>query len=159
TAIWRRWDSTPRRLSAIISNSSFSALIRCPSLMISFSVRSTSDIVPSYPRLKKAVYEPPARAVIVVTGERSTCAQRRPLCFLRERSEAEGDDADCEVSFPLVGAIRSPPPNCPCAGGLPGSSPYLFGWRRKRSAPQVANALRRRAANKRSPIRTCPRLR
>src|SRR5262252_8122803 len=79
--------------------------------------------------------------------------------FLRERGEAERDDAEREANFPPIGGLRSPPPNRPCAGELPGSSPHLFGWRRKRSALQVANTIRRRAANRRSPIHTCPRRR
>jgi hypothetical protein len=41
------------------------------------------------------------------------------------------------------------------AGELHGSSPLLFGWNRKRSALQAANAAKRRAANWRSPIHIC----
>src|SRR5262249_25416044 len=69
--------------------------------------------------------------------------------FFRERSEVESEDADCEASFRLIGTLRSPPPNRPCAGGLFGSSPHLIDWRRKRSALQVANAIKKRAANRR----------
>src|SRR5215510_783957 len=79
--------------------------------------------------------------------------------FFRERSEVEREDADCEASFRLIGGPRSQPPSCPFAGGLLGSSPHLFDWRRKRSALQVANAIKKRAANRRSPIHTCLRRR
>src|SRR5262245_2038304 len=79
------------------------------------------------------------------------------VLFLRERNEVERGDADREASFRTVGGLRSPLPNRPCAGGLPDSSPHLFDWLRKRSALQAANAAKRRAANRRSPIHICLR--